>query len=123
LGRNSLGSAPRRRGSRRKAHEEACALSLVAVAAAGILPASADPGMNGGADLFARGGYDARRPCQFYRINALPAPRHCRRHYLDYYGKAVTDDGDFVFKNQIQFDGWKDDADYRRWRNHDYRER
>ena len=96
-------------------------LALALTASAVAIPASAEVGVSIGMNgAFSSGGYDATRPCAFYRMNSLPAPKHCRRHFFDYYGHAVFEDSDFVFRSEANFEHWKASPGYARWRNHDY---
>jgi hypothetical protein len=97
------------------------ALAAFALAMAGAVPATAEVGVSVGmTGAFQTGGYDASRPCVFYRMNDLPAPKRCHRHFFDYYGHAVYDDGDFVFRSEASFQHWQGEPGYKRWRAHDF---
>jgi hypothetical protein len=97
------------------------ALLAIALATAAAVPASAEVGFSVGMNgAFIGGGYDASRPCAFYRVNNLPAPKRCQRHFFDYYGHAVYADGDFVFRSETSYEHWKSSPGYVRWRNHDF---
>lgn len=63
-------------------------------------------------------GYYYDRPCEYYRVNDLPAPARCVGYYRGYWGSNVYLDGNFVFRDRDYWAHWRGRDDYRRWHDH-----
>lgn len=64
--------------------------------------------------------YDPDRSCRYYVLQRLPVPVRCMVDLLGNWSAKPHIDGAFMFRNREEWLAWKDRADYRRWKAHDF---